>query len=89
MTGRIAAMLLAAFGLAFLAAPDLRASDDGSGMARHEQLYAVPVSEGGIPVDGRRIGWDLSGQIEMFVMADTKDTQSRLQLAEWAEVAVE
>lgn len=48
-----------------------------TGLGRHKKLYAVPVPAGGqVVIDGRLDDWDLSGQIEMFVMSETKEMQS-------------
>ncbi len=49
------------------------ASDNGRG--RHKQIYVVPAP-GPIVIDGRFGDWDLSGQIEMFVIEATRGTQS-------------
>ncbi len=50
-------------------------SDNGRG--RHKQLYAVPVPTGTrVNIDGRLDEWDLSAQIEMFVVEATRSTQS-------------
>jgi len=46
-----------------------------TGLARHKQLYAVP-SPGPVVIDGKLDDWDLSGQIDMFVVAESKETQS-------------
>jgi len=53
--------------------PLFAANDNGRG--RHQQIYAVPVP-GAMVIDGRLDDWDLSGQIEMFVIQATRDTQS-------------
>lgn len=45
-----------------------------TGLGRHKQLYAVPAP-GKVSVDGKLDDWDLSGQIEMFVISETKETQ--------------
>lgn len=48
-----------------------------TGLGRHKKLYAVPVPAGGtVVIDGRLDEWDLSGQIEMFVVSETKEMQS-------------
>ncbi len=49
------------------------ASDNGRG--RHKQIYAAPVP-GKVVIDGKLDDWDLSGQIEMFVVQATRATQS-------------
>jgi hypothetical protein len=74
--------------LAALALP-VHAQDNGRG--RHKQLYAVPVPskvEGPVPskvegpapakvvIDGKLDDWDLSGQIEMFVVQATRATMN-------------
>lgn len=46
-----------------------------SGLARHKQLYAVPVP-GAVAIDGKLDDWDLSGQIEVFVTSDTRAEKS-------------
>jgi hypothetical protein len=46
-----------------------------AGLARHKQLYAVPVP-GTVVIDGKLAEWDLSGQIEMYVVSETKEMQS-------------
>ena len=45
------------------------AQDNGRG--RHNQLYAVPAP-GKVTIDGKLDDWDLSGQIEMFVIQATR-----------------
>jgi len=62
--------------------PDFGNSRDCSGQARadvglgrHKQLYAVPAP-GKVTIDGKLDDWDLSGQIEMYVVSETKDVQS-------------
>jgi len=49
------------------------ASDSGRG--RHKQFYVVPTP-GQVVVDGKLHDWDLSGQIEMFVVEATRATQN-------------
>jgi sugar lactone lactonase YvrE len=58
--------------LALLLALTARAE---TGLGRHKKVYAVPVS-GAVTIDGKLDEWDLSGQIEMFVMSETKEMQS-------------
>lgn len=53
----------------------LAAEDSGNGLGRHKQLYAVPAP-GPVVIDGTFADWDLSGQIEMFVIGETKGMQS-------------
>ncbi len=60
--------LLAALTMATMASAD-------SGRGRHRQLYAVPTP-GAVTIDGRLDDWDLSGQIEMFVVEPTRDTMN-------------
>ena len=45
------------------------------GLARHKQIYAVPAP-GRVVIDGKLDDWDLSGQIEMYVVSESKETQS-------------
>ena len=49
------------------------ANDNGRG--RHKQLYAVPAP-GQVTIDGSLADWDLSGQIEMFVVQATRGTMN-------------
>ena len=67
-------MRIAAGGLllAGLALP-LHAQDNGRG--RHKQLYAVPAPAK-VVIDGKLDDWDLSGQIEMFVIQATRGTMN-------------
>ena len=46
-----------------------------SGLARHKSMFAVPVP-GKVAIDGKLDDWDLSGQVEMYVISETKKTQS-------------
>lgn len=46
-----------------------------TGLGRHKKVYAVPTP-GKVVIDGTLDDWDLSGQIEMFVMSETKEMQS-------------
>jgi len=62
-------IFLAGFVVTIAAPP----SDNGRG--RHKQLYAVPVP-GSVVIDGKLNDWDLSAQIEMFVVEATRSTQS-------------
>lgn len=52
----------------------LQAALAGSGRGRHKRLYVVP-RPGEVSIDGKLDDWDLSGQITMFVVSETKDTQ--------------
>ena len=45
-----------------------------TGLGRHKQLYVVPTP-GKVELDGKLDDWDLSGEIDMFVVADGKDSQ--------------
>jgi hypothetical protein len=58
------AVLIACLVAPAIASPCL-ANDNGRG--RHKQLYAVPAP-GKVTIDGKLDDWDLSGQIEMFVI---------------------
>jgi hypothetical protein len=49
------------------------AQDNGRG--RHKQLYAVPAPAK-VAIDGKLDDWDLSGQIEMFVIQATRGTMN-------------
>ena len=60
--------------LGLLLLPGLTSFAQETGLGRHKQLYAVPAP-GPVEVDGKFNDWDLSGQIEMFVLAGGKDTQ--------------
>jgi hypothetical protein len=46
-----------------------------NGMGRHKRMFAVPVGKD-IKIDGKLDDWDLSGQIEMFAVSETKDMQN-------------
>ena len=46
-----------------------------TGRGRHKRLYVVPTP-GEVTIDGKLEDWDLSGQIEMFVVEATRSTQS-------------
>ena len=46
-----------------------------TGLGRHKQLYSVPAP-GKVLIDGNLDDWDLSGQIESFVVSETKEMQS-------------
>ncbi len=61
-------------GLAILATACHAAAND-NGRGRHKQLYAVPVP-GPVVIDGKLDDWDLSGQIEMFVVQATRGTMN-------------
>jgi hypothetical protein len=58
--------------LLLLPTPGAQASDNGRG--RHKQFYVVPAP-GPVTIDGRLDDWDLSGQIEMFVIEATRQEQ--------------
>jgi hypothetical protein len=51
------------------------AASNDNGRGRHKQLYAVPVKKK-VKIDGKLNEWDLSGQIEMFVIQATRGSQS-------------
>lgn len=55
----------------FLAVPGAQAD---SGRGRHKQFYVVPAAVA-VTIDGRLDDWDLSGQIEMFVVEGTRAAQ--------------
>ncbi len=63
----IACILLVGLGLPSYA------NDNGRG--RHKQLYAVPTP-GKVVIDGKLNDWELSGQIEMFVIEATRGTMN-------------
>ena len=46
-----------------------------SGRGRHKQLYVTPAP-GEVRIDGKLDDWDLSGQIEMFVIEATRSTMN-------------
>jgi len=46
-----------------------------TGLARHKKIYAVPAPTN-VVVDGKLDDWDLSGQIQMYVVSETADMQS-------------
>ena len=58
-----------------------------SGRGRHKQLYVVPTPDA-VKVDGKLDDWDLSGQIEMFVVEATRSTQSAKIAAMYDEKAL-
>ena len=51
----------------------IHAQDNGRG--RHKQIYATPTP-GAVVIDGNLDDWDLSGQIEMFVVEPTRETMN-------------
>jgi hypothetical protein len=68
------AVLLAGLALWAIAFPSgAHANDNGRG--RHKQLYAVPAP-GKVTIDGKLDEWDLSGEIEMFVIQATRGTMN-------------
>lgn len=67
-----AATLLLSAGLL---APTNTVGAEQGGLARHKQISAVP-RPGPVTIDGKLNDWDLSGQIEMFVIEATRQTQS-------------
>ena len=46
-----------------------------TGMGLHKKVYAVPAP-GKIVIDGKLDDWDLSPQVEMFVMSETRENQN-------------
>ena len=72
-TARLAAWGLLLAGLALPACAYAQGNDNGRG--RHKQLYAVPAP-GKVVIDGKLDDWDLSGQIEMFVIQATRGTMN-------------
>ena len=66
-------LLLATSLLAAQTCVPLHAQDNGRG--RHKQLYAVPTP-GKVTLDGKLDDWDLSGEIEMFVIQATRGTMN-------------
>jgi hypothetical protein len=70
--GQLAVLIVALMVAGLFAAP-VQAQDNGRG--RHKQLYAVPVP-GKVVIDGKLDDWDLSGQIEMFVIQATRGTMN-------------
>lgn len=55
--------------------PHAGAQGNDNGRGRHKQLYAVPAP-GKVVIDGKLEDWDLSGQIEMFVIQATRSTMN-------------
>ena len=70
-TASIAAWGLLLAGLALPA----HAQGNDNGRGRHKQLYAVPAP-GKVVIDSQLDDWDLSGQIEMFVIQATRGTMN-------------
>jgi len=68
------AVLLAGLALWAVAFPSAACAND-NGRGRHKQLYAVPAP-GTVTIDGTLDDWDLSGQIEMFVIQATRGTMN-------------
>ena len=58
-----------------LAAGFCSGDQSGNGLARHKRIFVVP-SPGKVKVDGKLGDWDLSGQIEMYVLRATAEMQS-------------
>jgi hypothetical protein len=65
--------LLSIMGLLLSGLVHAQANDNGRG--RHKQLYAVPAPKK-VVIDGKLNEWDLSGQIEMFVIQATRGTMN-------------
>lgn len=53
----------------------IKAQGNDNGRGRHKQLYAVPAPKK-VVIDGKLNEWDLSGQIEMFVIQATRGTMN-------------
>ena len=70
---RLAASGLLLAGLVTPARVCAQGNDNGRG--RHKQLYAVPAPAK-VVIDGKLDDWDLSGQIEMFVIQATRGTMN-------------
>lgn len=70
----IPSLLTSAAFMAALILPNPAAKAQETGLGRHKQIYVVPTP-GKVQIDGEFDDWDLSGQIEMFVLADGKDVQ--------------
>jgi hypothetical protein len=68
------AVLLAGFAFWNVVIPSAAHAND-NGRGRHKQLYAVPAP-GKVTIDGKLDDWDLSGQIEMFVIQATRGTMN-------------
>jgi hypothetical protein len=73
-TPSVWAVLLAGLALWTVAFPSAAHAND-NGRGRHKQLYAVPAP-GKVTIDGKLDDWDLSGQIEMFVIQATRGTMN-------------
>jgi hypothetical protein len=72
--------ILRCAGLALLLSAGLLSSTNAigaeqGGLARHKRIFAV-ARPGPVTIDGKLNDWDLSGQIEMFVVEATRRTQS-------------
>ncbi|HUW32781.1 MAG TPA: hypothetical protein VM223_14325 [Planctomycetota bacterium] len=65
--------LLTAVACLFLCMVHAYAQETGQG--RHDRIYAVPLP-GKVVIDGKLDDWDLSGQIEMYVMLASREMQS-------------
>ena len=50
-------------------------AQDENGWCLHKQMYAVPAP-GKVVIDGKLDDWDLSGAIDVYVMPETRETQS-------------
>ena len=46
-----------------------------TGLGRHKKMFVVPAPKGAT-VNGTLAGWDLSGQVTMYVVSETSDMQS-------------
>ncbi len=72
---KIPSLATKAAAVALLAAALSTPAQADTGRGRHKQLY-IPPAPGPVTVDGRLDDWDLSGQIEMFVIEATRGTMS-------------
>jgi len=86
MNGHYGAWCCAFLAVATLAATSACAAGD-SGRGRHAQFYVVPAP-GKVVVDARLDEWDLSGQIEMFVVEATRSSQTGKTAAMYDEQAL-
>ncbi len=70
MSKRICLLLI----MSGLALVSLKA-EAGSGRGRHKRMFAVPRRRR-VKIDGKLKDWDLSGQVLMYVISETSETQS-------------
>jgi hypothetical protein len=76
--------IAAILGMAMLAGSVAQAD---SGRGRHRQLYVTPAP-GEVRIDGKLDDWDLSGQIEMFVIEATRSTMNAKIAAMYDDEAI-